>query len=192
MTELGPLIQRRLAARTRRTLTDPGSRRAAVLVPLFCEGGEAHVLFTRRTETVEHHKGQVSFPGGAADRQDSDAKATALRETEEELGIPTDRVQVLGMLDDLFTPVSGFVITPVVGTIPHPFPLRVNGAEIAEVFAVPLAVFRDPGRLRMEHRERGGERIDVYFYDYAPHEIWGVTARIMKGFIDAVFGEGSP
>src|SRR5574341_2105132 len=191
MTDLAPLIYRRLADRTRRTLPDPGPRRAAVLIPLFAERGELRVLFTRRTETVEHHKGQISFPGGAADRQDPDAPATALRETEEELGIPRDRVHVLGVLDDLLAAVSGFIITPVVGTIPYPFPLRVNEAEIAEVFAVPLGVFRDPARLRVEQRERGGERIDVYFYTHGPHEIWGVTARIMKSFIDAVFGERS-
>lgn len=191
MTDLAPLIYRRLADRTRRTLADPGPRRAAVLIPLFAERGELRVLFTRRTETVEHHKGQISFPGGAADRQDPDAPATALRETEEELGIPRDRVHVLGVLDDLLAAVSGFIITPVVGTIPYPFPLRVNEAEIAEVFAVPLGVFRDPARLRVEQRERGGERIDVYFYTHGPHEIWGVTARIMKSFIDAVFGERS-
>lgn len=200
MTDLAALIRRRLANRTRRTLPDPAPRRAAVLIPLFAERGETRVLFTRRTETVEHHKGQISFPGGAADRQDPDAPATALRETEEELGIPKDRVQVLGVLDDLLATVSGFIITPVVGIIPHPFPLRVNEAEIAEVFAVPLEVFQDPSRMRVEQRElprslrafggeRGGDRIDVYFYTYGPHEIWGVTARIMKSFIDAVFGE---
>lgn len=203
MTELDPLIHGKLRSRTRRTLADPGSRRAAVLIPLFVKRGEPRVLFTRRTEMVEHHKGQISFPGGAADREDPDAPATALRETEEELGIPRDRVQVLGVLDDLLATVSGFIITPVVGTIPHPFPLRVNEAEIAEVFSVPLGIFRDPGRLRVEQREpprslrelgaeRGGERIDVYFYTHGPHEIWGVTARIMKSFIDAVFGESAP
>lgn len=192
MTDLGPLIHRRLANRARRTLADRGPRRAAVLIPLFTERGEPRVLFTRRTEMVEHHKGQISFPGGATDPQDPDAPGTALRETEEELGIPRDRVQVLGVLDDLLATVSGFIITPVVGIIPHPFPLRVNDAEIAEVFAVPLGVFRDPSRLRVEQRERGGERIDVYFYTHGPHEIWGVTARIMKSFIDAVFEEDSP
>ncbi len=189
MIDLAPLIYRRLANRTRRILADPGPRRAAVLIPLFAERGESHVLFTRRTETVEHHKGQISFPGGATDQEDPDAPGTALRETEEELGIPREQVQVLGVLDDLLATVSGFIITPVVGAIPPPFPLRVNEAEIAEVFAVPLGVFRDPARLRVEQRERGGERIDVYFYTHGPHEIWGVTARIMKSFIDAVFGE---
>jgi len=105
------------------------------------------------------------------------------------LGIPPDRVQVLGALDDLPTIVSGFVVTPVVGIIPPAFALRVNSAEIVEVLTVPLRVFRDPSRLRVERRERDGAWLDVYFYRHGSDEIWGVTARIMKGFVDAVFGD---
>ncbi len=94
------------------------------------------------------------------------------------------------MLDDVYTFVSGFVITPFVGLIPHPVPLRVNPHEIAEVLSVPLAIFRDPSRVRVEERARPtGERIEVIFYDHGPHVIWGATARIMKSFIDAAFGE---
>ncbi len=189
MTDLPELVRTRLSSRTRRSIADPGLRRAAVLVPLFVDDGEPGVLFTRRTETVEHHKGQISFPGGAADPGDPNPQSTALRETEEELGIPPDRVQVLGALDDLPTTVSGFVVTPVVGIIPLAFALRVNSAEIAEVLTVPLRVFRDPSRLRVERRERDGAWLDVYFYRHGPDEIWGVTARIMKGFVDAVFGD---
>jgi 8-oxo-dGTP pyrophosphatase MutT (NUDIX family) len=189
MTDLPDLIRLRLAGRSRRSIDDRGLRRAAVLVPLFDDRGEPQVLFTRRTDTVEHHKGQISFPGGAADPGDPSALATALRETEEELGIPGDRIQVLGMLDDLQATVSGFLITPSVGIIPHPFPLRINRAEIADVLTVPLRIFRDPSKLRVEERERGGQRVDVFFYTHGPHEIWGVTARIMNNFIDAVFAE---
>ena len=190
MTDLADLIRGKLAHRPRRTLNDDGLRRAAVLIPLFPEEGEPRVLFTRRTDTVQDHKGQISFPGGAADRNDPDAMTTALRETEEELGIPRDQVLVLGALDDVHATVSGFLITPFAGIIPHPFPFRVNAAEIAEVLTVPLRVFRDPSRMRVEQRQRAAQRIDVYFYTYGPHEIWGVTARIMKSFIDTVFGEG--
>jgi len=187
--DLFGLIQHRLAVRPRRAITDPTQRRAAVLVLLLQEE-EPRVLFTRRTQTVEHHKGQISFPGGGQDADDAGPLATALRETEEELGIPRGRVQVLGLLDDVYTFVSGFVITPVVGTIPHPLPVQVNPREIAEVFSVPLRIFRDPARLRVEVRQRPtGERVEVYYYDYGPHQIWGATARIMKGFVDAVFGE---
>jgi 8-oxo-dGTP pyrophosphatase MutT (NUDIX family) len=187
MTDLAELVRTKLSRRTRRTIADPGLRRAAVLVPLYVDDGEPQVLFTRRTETVEHHKGQISFPGGAADPADSTPESTALRETEEELGIPPDRVEVLGALDDLPTNVSGFVVAPVVAIIPHPFPFRVNSAEIAELLTVPLRVFRDPSRRRVERRTRGGASFDVYFYRHGADEIWGVTAHIMKGFVDAVF-----
>ncbi|OLC30313.1 MAG: hypothetical protein AUH31_04915 [Armatimonadetes bacterium 13_1_40CM_64_14] len=189
ITDLARQVQTRLALRTRRTIVAPELRRAAVLVPLHEQGGEPYVLFTRRTETVETHKGQISLPGGAADPGDADAQSTALREAHEEMGIPPTQVQVLGVLDDLPTTISGFVVAPVVGIIPYPFPFRINSAEIAEVLTVPLRVFRDPSSLRVERRERDGRRFDVYFYRYDRHEIWGVTARIMKGFVDAVFGE---
>jgi len=191
MDDLPSLVRQRLASRRRRVIDDPRQRRAAVLLPLYREGGETYVLFTRRTETVEHHKGQISLPGGGADAGDAGPLETALRETEEELGIPRERIRILGALDDVYTVVSGFVITPFVGVIPHPIPLRVNPQEIAEVLAVPLAVFRDPAALRVEERDGGpAGRVPVYFYHHGPHEIWGATARIVKSFVDAVFGEG--
>lgn len=190
MDGLPELIRRRLLARSRRVIDDPSQRRAAVLLPLYRDREETYVLFTRRTETVEHHKGQISFPGGAEDPGDAGPLETALRETEEEVGIPRGVVTILGILDDVDTVVSGFVITPFVGFIPHPVPLRVNPHEIAEVLTVPLDLFRDRTRVRIEERTRPtGERIEVYFYDHGPHVIWGATARIMKGFIDAAFGE---
>jgi 8-oxo-dGTP pyrophosphatase MutT (NUDIX family) len=188
MTELARLVRSRLADRTRRTIVALELRRAAVLLPLHEQSGEPYVLFTQRTETVETHKGQISFPGGAVDPDDADAQSTALRETQEEMGIPPQQVEVLGVLDDLPTTVSGFVVAPVVGIIPYPYPFRINAAEIAEVLTVPLRVFRDPSHLRVERREREGRKMDVYFYRYDKHEIWGVTAHIMKRFVDAVFG----
>jgi len=192
MNELIGLVRRRLSERRRRVIDDPRMRRAAVLLPLYEDRGEGYVLFTRRTDTVEHHKGQISFPGGSEDASDAGPLATALREMEEELGIAPDQIEILGALDDVYTVVSGFVITPFVGVIPHPTPLRVNPHEIAEVLTVPLSTFRDPGRLRVEEREREGERIKVYFYHHGRHEIWGATGRIMKGFVDAVFGAEEP
>lgn len=189
MQDIAELIRERLADRTRRAVEEPRTRRAAVLVPLYDTEEGPFVLFTKRTDTVEHHKGQISFPGGASDPTDPDPLTTALRETEEELGIAPHDVHVLGALDDVPTVVSGFVITPFVGMIPHPYPLRVSPVEIAEVLFVPLSVFRDPLQMRVEERDREGEQIKVYFYYHGPHEIWGATARIMKGLIDAVFGE---
>jgi len=190
MDDFIALVERRLAANLRHVIADATQKRAAVLLPLFWEGEETFVLFTRRTEAVEHHKGQISLPGGEEDAVDRGPVETALRETEEELGIPRNEVRVLGLLDDVSTFVSGFVITPVVGVIPPPAGLKISAEEIAEVLSVPLSVFRDPARRRVEMRTRPtGEQVEVCFYDYGPHMIWGATARIMRLFIDTVFGE---
>lgn len=189
MSEVLALIARRLSTHRRRVLHDPSQRRAAVLVPLFTQGDEVGLLFTRRTESVEHHKGQISFPGGAADEHDPNLLATALRETTEELGIQAGEVRILGALDDVFTFVSGFLITPYVGVIPYPPTFTINEAEIAEVITVPLEIFLDPSRLRVEEHERDGQRVQLYFYSYGPHVIWGATARIVKSFVDTIFQE---
>lgn len=190
--EIERRIRRRLAGRPRKKVAGPGLRRAAVLLPLLSHEGEVAVLLTRRTEVVEHHKGQISLPGGTADPADGGPVDTALREAEEELGIPRGAVEVLGLLDDVVTVVSGFVITPVVGILRKPVALRVNAAEIAEVLTVPLRTFTDPRALRVERRLRGGQWVEVLSYRYGPHEIWGATARILKGFVDAVFGADPP
>ncbi len=187
LEDLAARVVAALSTHARQEYDRPGLRRAAVLVPLFLAEGRVHVLLTKRTETVEHHKGQVSLPGGSSDAGDADAVATALRETEEELGIPPHRIRVLGVLDDVPTFVSGFVVTPVVGIIPHPLDLHISADEISEIMIVPLDVFLDPEKVRMEERERNGERVRLYFYRHEGHEIWGATARILKGFVDMVF-----
>jgi 8-oxo-dGTP pyrophosphatase MutT (NUDIX family) len=162
------------------------------LIPLSQDDGEQFVLFTRRTETVEHHKGQISFPGGAVEPGDPDLLSTAVRETGEELGIPPNQIRILGELDDVNSRISGFVITPFVGQIPHHYPLTVSQAEIAEVLVVPLATFRDPRNLRVETIQRGSEQAEIFFYHYDRHEIWGLTAQIMKRMVDVVFGGEGP
>ncbi len=158
---------------------------AAVLIPLFEYEASLHVLLTKRTETVEHHKGQISFPGGARDESDPSIIATALREAEEEIGLPAASVEVLGAIDDFATP-SGFVITPVVGFIPHLPDLRPHASEVAEILFVPLSVFLDPENERTIVRERNGVLHRVYLYPFGPHEIWGATAAIIREFLLAL------
>jgi 8-oxo-dGTP pyrophosphatase MutT (NUDIX family) len=153
------------------------------LVPLLFRDGEWHVLVTQRTHAVEHHKGQVSFPGGACDAGDADAQATALRETYEEIGVPPQQVEVLGVLDDLRT-ISNFVVTPLVGVIPHPFAYRLNPQEVEAVEEVPFSFLRNPAKLRVERREIGGQSTEVLFWEYGPYTIWGATARILKSLLD--------
>jgi 8-oxo-dGTP pyrophosphatase MutT (NUDIX family) len=159
--------------------------RAGVLIPLFENEGEIHVLFTKRTEDVEHHKGQISFPGGAIDRADKTIIDTALRESEEEIGLQRTNVEVLGSLNDYWTP-SGFCITPVVGYIYVVPSLNPNPMEVTEVFNAPLSFFLDKTNERVEQRRRGDKVIDVYFYHYGNYEIWGATAAMLRFFLQTL------
>jgi 8-oxo-dGTP pyrophosphatase MutT (NUDIX family) len=158
---------------------------AAVLIPLFMKEGQLHVLLTVRTDTVEAHKGQISFPGGAWEPGDCDMLATALRETEEEVGIDPARVEVLGQLDQLIS-VTDFIITPFVGVVPHPYEFTICEAEIVRLLEVPLSFFLDAGNRHSEVREHRGRPITVYFFDYDGDIIWGVTARILIGFLNLI------
>jgi len=182
-------IKEILACRQKACIDDPGLVRAAVLIPLFKKNGEYHVLLTRRTEKVSHHKGQISFPGGRQD-QGEDLLATALREAKEEMGIDEKDVRILGELDDMCTISSDFCISPFVGLIPHPYPFKINRQEIEEILEVPLSVFLDETKFREELGSRNGEPVPVYFYQHDEHTIWGATARILKQLADLISSEG--
>ncbi|MDQ7848867.1 MAG: CoA pyrophosphatase [Armatimonadota bacterium] len=185
-----PLIEelkKRLASLPPAPAAAENLRRAAVLVPLFESGGEVHLLLTRRSQAVEHHKGQIAFPGGAADG-DENLRQTALRETFEEVGLPPERVEILGRLPDVEVVASGFRVSPFVGVIPHPYPLRPSSEEIEEIVSAPLAVFRRPANLRVERRDRGGRRYEILHYTYRGHDIWGATARIIRHLVDLLEG----
>jgi len=175
------------ADNTRMPVPREGFTPAAVLIPLVLNASALDVLLTRRTEDVETHKGQIAFPGGMVDDGDTDRWHTALRETEEELGIGPAHVEVLGILDDLLTP-TGFVITPVVGIV-EPLPImKPNPHEVAEVFTVPLAFFADAQNGRREWRSTPlGER-EVWFYEYEGRVIWGATAAILRNLCDLLQG----
>jgi len=179
-----------LAGRERQANDAPDLVCAAVLLPLLCKNGQWHVLVTRRTQDVEHHKGQISLPGGACEPQDETMMHTALRETYEEIGVPPESVQVLGALDD-FPTITNFIVTPFVGVIPHPLSYRLNPKEVEAVVEVPLAFLCDPSRLRIEQREYEGQTFPVLFWDFGPHTIWGATARILKDFLDLIPDQAS-
>jgi 8-oxo-dGTP pyrophosphatase MutT (NUDIX family) len=176
-------IRKVLSCREKTCIEDNRLKRAAVLIPVFKKEGEYHLLVTRRTDRVEHHKGQISFPGGRRDPEDADLLATALREAEEEIGIRKEDVRILGELDDICT-VSDFCVAPFVGLIPYPYPFRPNPHEIEEMIEVPLSVLLDPARARREFREHGGLTWPVYFYEHGRHTIWGATASILKQLLD--------
>jgi 8-oxo-dGTP pyrophosphatase MutT (NUDIX family) len=182
-------LHARLAALQPRDLPPHPHKRAAVLIPLFRHQEVPTMLLTKRTENVERHKGQISFPGGGEEPDDVDLRATALRETYEEIGLPPERVAVWGRLDEVETVVSGFAVTPYVGFIPWPVPLRLNPNETAEIVTVPLSVFLEPSNLRSQQVERDGRPCNLLFYDYPPHVIWGVTARIIHRLVDVLRSE---
>ncbi len=187
LDELAARTRERLAAHARRVVAPGPLVRAAVLVPLIERGGP-HLVFAKRTDRVSTHRGQIAFPGGAVDSGDASFLDAALRESEEEIGLPRRAVEPLGALDDSETVATQFVITPWVGVIREPVVWRPDGEEIEKVIEVPFAALLEPRNFRVEHRERDGVVRPVYFYDYNGEIIWGATARIVKDFLDLVTG----
>lgn len=153
-------------------------RPAAVLVGLVDRPEGLSVLLTRRTEHLEHHPGQISFPGGHIEARDADPIAAALRETFEETGITPQRVRVLGRLDDYVTR-TGFHVTPVVGVISPPFDLAPDSHEVEEVFEVPLSFFLDPANHHFHERHYDGALCQFYAMAFGDYYIWGATAGML-------------
>jgi dephospho-CoA kinase len=181
-------IKEILSQREKKSLPDKGLRRAAVLIPLYQKEGEYYILLTKRTEGVEIHKGQLSFPGGTWDEHDADLCATAFRESFEEIGLRAQDIEVLGELDDAPTITSNFAITPFVAVIPYPYRFKISQREVEELVEVPLSVLLDRNNFSVELLQRGGQTLVSYNYRYKNHVIWGATGRIMKGFLDLIFG----
>jgi 8-oxo-dGTP pyrophosphatase MutT (NUDIX family) len=160
------------------------ARQAAVLMAIFERSGEPYFLLTRRTIEVRTHKGQISFPGGMQ-RNGESLQQTALRETFEEVGIEECRVDILGRFYDYIS-INGDLVAPFPGFIEGTFTVKPQTSEVAEVILVPFSIFADPSRLRTERMFRSGAMIDVYYFRYEPHEIWGLTAHIIKDFMEAL------
>lgn len=171
-----------VAASAPAALSLEGFRRAGVLVPVVYAPHGPELLFTRRTEEVVSHKGQISFPGGMVEESDLDITQTALREADEELGLADGDFEILGLLDDHATP-SGFIITPVLGLAPARPVIRPNAGEVAETFYVPLEFFASTKGLTTEQRFFLGRAQDVWFYDTGTHVIWGATAAMIRGLL---------
>jgi 8-oxo-dGTP pyrophosphatase MutT (NUDIX family) len=173
-----------LSRRPRVALDQSDLVSAAVLVPIT-DHGEPHVLFTKKTSSVPHHKGQFSFPGGVVELRDGSRVETALREAWEEIRLPPEAVEVLGLLDDTPTRATSFIITPVVGIVRDRVVFTPDGREIERVLEVPLSVLRDPAIFRTEMWERNGEAHPVQFYQVSPDDVvWGATARILTQFLE--------
>jgi 8-oxo-dGTP pyrophosphatase MutT (NUDIX family) len=174
-----------LSSRVRKVINNLPFARAAVLVPLYKKGEDCHLLFTKRTDKVKYHKGEISFPGGVFDEGDSELEKTALREASEEVGLKEKDVQIIGVLDDIVT-VTEFIITPFVGLFPYPYPFKVSEIEIAELIEVPLSLLirKDGYHEQVIFRMNREEMVDVFQYEN--HIIWGATARILKQFLDLI------
>ena len=179
------LIRDALAQRTPVTAAPDGLMPAAVMLLLYRKDGDYCVLLNKRSMTVEHHKGEMSFPGGARDPEDADFEATARRETHEEMGIAPDDITILGRLDDNVTR-SNFLVKVFVGTIPYPYEFRPSSIEIAEVVEIPIGVLRDPATLRWDSRIEDGKRVAVRSYGYQQHLVYGATAQILDQFLDII------
>lgn len=167
-------------------VSDPllqGMRSAGVLVPLRTSGGEVTVTLARRTERVPHHKGQICFPGGSRDPGDRDLLATAMREAEEEMGIRSEDVELLGAMERVPT-VTGFCIQPFVARIAQDARFHLDGFEVAETFDAPLSAFTDFSRYRAAGTTFLGKPYMVYFLDYDRFTIWGATARILHSLAE--------
>ena len=151
---------------------------AAVLVPLVLRDNAASVLLTKRTDHLHHHPGQISFPGGRVEQGDVSPVATALRETEEEIGLARDRIELIGSLPDYFTG-TGFRVTPVVGLVHPPFELTLDTFEVAEAFEVPLSHFLDPMNHLQHSLEIEGRTRHFHAMPYGDYYIWGATAGML-------------
>lgn len=189
--ELPWVIRDLLNRRTPKPVVGQGSllRKAAVLVPLFKAQSEYKVLFTKRTDTVEAHKGQISFPGGRIEEEDGSPLETALREADEEIGLSRKDVTVLGQMDDARTVSSNYIVYPFVGLIPYPYAFKASVQEVKELLEVPFQVFLSNNSC--------GETCPVVYegatyrtlaYRYKGEVIWGATARIMQNLVEILSG----
>jgi 8-oxo-dGTP pyrophosphatase MutT (NUDIX family) len=174
-----------LANRRAIAIDAPQHRRACVLIPLIRGADHWSILFTRRAENLAAHSGQIAFPGGAVENEETLEQA-AMRETEEEVGIRRSDVELIGRLDDLITN-SGYLVAPFVGVIHEPIEYVMQEAEVVEIFEVPIEALLDPAKPEVRYVSYRDRSYPAYYYVYDSHEIWGLTGRMLKSFLDVVW-----
>ena len=161
---------------------------AAVLIPLAWWKDEWHLVFTRRTEGVEHHKGQVSFPGGGCDLDETTPEETALREAREEIGLKPEDVRLLGRLNDVMT-ITGYRVTLVVGVMPWPYEVRLEPAEVGRVFTIPLLWLAEQKNWEEQPITPDGTPPPfpvVKYHEYDGETLWGASARMTLNFLSVL------
>ncbi|MHA1130863.1 MAG: NUDIX hydrolase [Candidatus Helarchaeota archaeon] len=186
-TELKDLIHRRLQTRRPLILDPPDFKHSAVLMPILLEDNCFKFILTKRADTLKHHRGEISFPGGQREKDDKNLLETALRETEEEIGVKKSQIEVLGRLDDLLT-ITRYIISPFVGIIHDQVECMSNDAEVAELLHVPLEFFLSSDKFKEKSWFRNGTNYPLYYYYWGDYEIWGATGYIINQFIEIVFG----
>ena len=175
-------LKKALTERKKLMITDSRLKPSAVLLPIFKKDGRCHILFTKRTDHLANHKGQISFPGGGRHDDDKSLMETALRESWEEIGLRQSDIKIIGELDDAATTTSLFCITPFVGIIPYPYEFKRDTFEVEEIFDVSLEDLMKADK-KEEAVEIGGVQIKVISYEIAGHVIWGATAWILTEFL---------
>lgn len=166
-------------------------RQAAVLIPLLRQDGCWNLLFTRRNASLPEHSGQVAFPGGRSDPGDSSPEQTALRETYEEIGVLAQDVRLLGRLGDYIT-ITNYRVTPVIGVIPWPYPLRLATEEVSRVFTIPLDWLADPANYEERPRllpEPFGQVRVTFYKPFDGETLWGASARFTLAFLSILSQE---
>lgn len=174
-----------VGARPAVAIDAPQYRRACVLIPLVCTGGEWSILFSRRSPHLAAHSGQIAFPGGAVEVGEA-LEDAARREAHEEVGIPAESVELIGRLDDLITN-SGFLVAPFVGVIHERIDYVLQESEVEEVFEVPVEALLAPEQPEVRYVAFRKREYPAYFYRYEQYEIWGLTGRILKSFLDLLW-----
>ncbi len=158
---------------------------AAVLVPIVERPSGLTIILTQRTDHLNDHAGQISFPGGRTEPHDPTPEATALRETEEEIGLPRNRIETVGTLD-IYVTRTGYEVTPVVGLVSPPFPIKPDPFEVADVFEVPLSFVVDPSNHQRDSRTHKGIQRQFYVLPYEERYIWGATAGMLVNLSDVL------
>ena len=174
-----------VAARPAIEIDAPQFRRAAVLIPLIASPDGWSLLFTRRAENMAAHSGQISFPGGGVEAGEQFEDA-ARREAEEEVGIPRRVVEIFGRLDDLITN-SGFLVAPFPAVVHERIDYVMQASEVVETFEVPVDALLDERNPEVRYVTFRNRRYPAYFYHHGPYEIWGLTGRMLKAFLDLVW-----
>ncbi len=166
---------------------------ASVLIPFLQVDGDWNILFTRRTDTLVEHSGQVAFPGGRAEPEDHTLEETALREAREEIGLDPGSVRILGRMDSFVT-ITNYVLTPIVGRIPWPFPITLEKEEVYRVFTIPLSWLANPANREYRPRPLPAPFPNIqviYFHPYDGEILWGVSAQIMVNLLGILFGRNN-